>query len=65
MFDCPTCHQGLTTVVNSRPNAAGIRRRRFCEVCKQKFSTQEVALAKRTRFEGQGPFEIVKAKVPR
>lgn len=43
---CPKCGENKVVVIDSRPSLTpgfhSIRRRRFCESCKQKFSTYEV-----------------------
>ncbi|HKC05093.1 MAG TPA: ATP cone domain-containing protein [Patescibacteria group bacterium] len=43
-MECPYCHKQLTFVTNSRPtkNNAQVWRRRYCENCKETFTTHEV-----------------------
>lgn len=38
---CPKCGNMKTVVVDARPFAAGIRRRRQCSRCKSRFTTFE------------------------
>ena len=38
---CPVCGEGRSSVVNTRPSAAGVYRRRVC-VNGHRFSTEEV-----------------------
>lgn len=38
---CPFCEQSDTRVIDSRPDADGIRRRRECMACSQRFTTLE------------------------
>jgi transcriptional repressor NrdR len=42
-MNCPFCGQADTKVTDSRPDADGIRRRRECLACGQRFSTVERA----------------------
>lgn len=40
-FPCPNCGEYLSDVVDCRPTAAGYRRRRRCQGCGTRFSTEE------------------------
>ena len=40
-MECPYCHSDDTRVIDSRPAEEGIRRRRLCERCEQRFTTYE------------------------
>jgi transcriptional repressor NrdR len=42
-MNCPFCDQADTKVIDSRPDADGIRRRRECLACGQRFTTVERA----------------------
>ena len=42
LFACPICHGDKTVVTDSRPSEAGIRRRRRCGNCRNRFTTYEV-----------------------
>jgi len=39
---CPSCNHPTSEVKDSRPNEHGIRRRRVCTGCNQRFTTLEV-----------------------
>jgi transcriptional repressor NrdR len=39
---CPFCQREESRVIDSRPAAAGIRRRRECEGCRRRFNTLEL-----------------------
>ena len=41
---CPYCDSARTRVIDTTRNARGIRRRRECKACKQRFSTMERAV---------------------
>lgn len=38
---CPACKARPSQVMDSRPNAEGVRRRRRCAACGYRFTTQE------------------------
>lgn len=42
LFACPICRGEKTTVTDSRPTEAAIRRRRRCGKCRNRFTTYEV-----------------------
>lgn len=41
-FPCTSCGKRLTRVVDSRPTANSIRRRRHCVACGTRFNTYEI-----------------------
>ena len=41
---CPYCESALTRVIDTNRTTRGIRRRRVCQKCKQRFSTVERAI---------------------
>lgn len=41
-MNCPKCKSDDLVVVDSRPNAGTVRRRRVCNVCGERFSTVEI-----------------------
>ncbi len=43
-FSCIECQSDKTGVVDSRPTQTGVRRRRQCQDCGQRFTTFETAL---------------------
>lgn len=47
---CPTC-AGATSVVDSRPSVAGVRRRRDCATCAVRFTTRELPEADLDRIQ--------------
>ena len=40
-FTCPNCGGAQTNVLDSRPSASGVRRRRCCAECDCRFTTTE------------------------
>jgi transcriptional repressor NrdR len=38
---CPLCGTGDSRVIDTRPVGGGVRRRRLCEACQQRFTTYE------------------------
>ena len=45
MMECPRCAGKSSSVVDSRPNEVGIRRRRSCKDCGFRWSTMELPVA--------------------
>lgn len=41
MMNCPTCTSPNGHVVDSRPVSYGVRRRRVCDACGNRWTTQE------------------------
>ena len=41
---CPYCGSARTRVIDTTRNARGVRRRRVCRVCEERFSTRERAI---------------------
>ena len=44
MIACPNCKSDKSFVVDSRPNEHGVRRRRECRVCNERYSTVEFVM---------------------
>lgn len=46
---CPGCSSSNTAVTDSRPTVDGVRRRRKCLDCYQRFTTAEVVVGMKTK----------------
>lgn len=64
---CPKCQHTKSDVYDSRPRDDGIRRRRTCQKCKTRFSTQEKVFvsvkASPTLTRAQAPSRPVKRRL--
>ena len=60
-MNCPHCQHAHTSVVDTRPDAGHIRRRRVCERCGHRFTTREFTDSQLTEYVTRKRGDLLKS----